>query len=105
MPKTSRYHNSSYIVSFGNDVIYLDLVVHITRTGHPDGRETFVGDIQQCQINRAEMEFAGFIIDMLDAAGLEKLYAALRTKVLEELDDNLFNYFYVGTILNEAPQA
>jgi hypothetical protein len=106
MSKQSRYHDSNYCLTFGDDdVIFIDMVLLITRTPQSDGRDKFDAVIERAQLNPAKMEFAFFLASMLDADSLRKLKDRIHEILVQEINENLFNYFYAGTILNEEPQS
>lgn len=98
--KTSTYSNPHYCLSFGNDTVFLDIIVEISRASEIDRTCTMV--IKQAQLDLSQEAFPAYLCGLLDGNALTKLQALIDEKLTEELTPSLFSLFYSGDIDQHA---
>lgn len=102
MPTIGRYSNPRYTLSHGkDDVIFLDLILDITRTGN-DAVETFTAKVVSCKLNEELMEFACSLLRLIPTDALAALNNTIEQAVLAEVQDQLFTLYYASEIQPEV---
>lgn len=100
MSKISIYKKKDYCLSWGEDCVFIDLEMRITK----ETESFFSSEITNNQINKDSMAFASYLLPHLTSDGLARLDSEIKRLVKEETDSQLFTLFYVGEVTDEQPR-
>lgn len=95
--KTALYRNPSYCLSFGDDCIFLDVEVAITR--EHEQRSDFFAVVNRAQLVPGQQDFAIYLLNYLSAEKLQVFKDDLHSRLLVELKPQLFSLFYSSEII------
>lgn len=90
--KIATYKNSSYCLSFGEDCVFLDIEVEITRLH--EQRKEFVANIRSAQLKTGDEEFPLYLLTYFSTEMLSQFRLDLAVRLQAELTPQLFSLFY-----------
>ena len=94
--KLSTYSNPHYCLSFGNDTVFLDIVVDIIEVNQL-GKE-FRIVIKKAQLDGSQEAFPLFLCGLLQTEALVAVQARIDELLLAELTPVAFSLFYDGQL-------
>jgi len=96
--KLALYSNSSYCLSFGNDCVFLDIEVEITR--EHEQRKEFSAVVKKCQLDPSQEAFPVYMLNYFTPEALQNFRNDLIGKLLEEISPQLFSLFYSSDLID-----
>lgn len=98
MSKISLYSQKGFMLTKeGEYYVTLDVEFKITKTGVEKGEEKFLLEILSAAINKDE-RFVLKMVPLLNTESLGLLYNHVHELLKLDVADELYNYFYRGTI-------
>lgn len=94
--KISTYSNPHYCLSFGNDTVFLDVEVEITRLSEVEKK--FSARVTKSQLDHTQEDFPAFLVKRMTTEQLASVMAGLNESLLAEIDQSLFSLFYLGEV-------